>query len=227
MKNYILQHVPFESPAAILDWLNNNAFEIEYIRLYENYSFPSIKEVDWLVIMGGPMSVNDEAEFPWLAEEKKFIKNCIEAGKAVIGICLGAQLIANSLGSKVYQGKNKEIGWFPLQSENQNELIPEDTTVFHWHGETFDLPQKAILLASTPACRNQIFKLGNNVVGMQCHLEMTEPAVAGMLKNCSHEIQPAPFIQTTEEIKKGTEMFSQKANQVLFSLLNSIKATTK
>ena len=223
MKAHIIQHVPFESPAAIEHWLNNNAFDIHYIRLYENFSFPSIKEVDWLVIMGGPMSVNDEAEYPWLAEEKEFVKNCIEAGKIVLGICLGAQLIASSLGRKVYAGKNKEIGWFPIQAATADNLIPNNTTVFHWHGETFDLPEGATLLASTQVCHNQIFKLGDNVIGMQCHLEMTEASIAGMVENCSHEIQTAPYIQTIEEIKNGTKMFSEEANQVLFSLLNSLK----
>lgn len=223
MKAFIIQHVPFESPAAIENWLSSEAFNLNYIRLYENYSFPSIKEVDWLIIMGGPMSVNDEAEYPWLKEEKLFIKNCIEAGKIVFGICLGAQLIANSLGSRVYAGKNKEIGWFPIQAEKNESLIPDNITVFHWHGETFDLPEGANLLASTPVCRNQIFKLGNNVIGMQCHLEMTETSIAGMIENCSHELQPAPFVQTADEIKNGTKMFSKEANQVLFSLLNSLK----
>lgn len=219
---YIFQHVPFESPAAILDWLNEKNFAINYVRFYDQYTLPSVHDVDWLIIMGGPMSVNDEREYPWLPEEKKFIRNSIEARKKVVGICLGSQLIANALGCKVYQGSHKEIGWFPIRSVNTSDEIPNGVTVFHWHGETFDLPEKAELLASTEVCAHQIFKLNNNVLAMQCHLEMTKPAIEGMLQNCAHEIKPAPFIQTIDEINRGTEIFYTKANQVLFSLLNSL-----
>lgn len=227
MRAHIFQHADFESPAAILNWLTKNNFEISYTNFYENAEIPSIHNIDWLIIMGGPMSVNDEKEFPWLREEKKFIKQCIHSGKKVLGICLGAQLIANVLGSSIYNGKQKEIGWFPLKQIADPEntfLIPNDIMVFHWHGETFDLPVEARLLASTEACTNQIFQLHTNVLALQCHLEMTPQSIEGMLNNCSHELYQAPFIQNTDEIREDTKKFASGANLVLYSLLDNLNA---
>lgn len=230
MKAHIFQHVPFEKPSAILDWLTGQNFDITYTRFYESTHLPSLHDVDWLIIMGGPMSVNDEKELPWLIDEKNFIRQCIQSGKVVVGVCLGAQLIASATGSKIYPGKHKEIGWFPVYPVQNNEIqthpIPKEITVLHWHGETFDLPQGARLLASTEACANQIFMIDKHVLGMQCHLEMTPEAVAGMLKYCAHEIQPAPFIQTVEDINNGTLRFALNANLLLFSLLQTLKENT-
>lgn len=223
MKAWIFQHEPFEGPFAILDWLEDNGFEVFYSKFYMNETLPNPSEVDWLIIMGGSMSVNDEKTYPWLVEEKIFIRNCINSGKVVTGICLGAQLIANALGSKVYNAKNKEIGWFPIIRENNYNVIPPKIKVFHWHGETFDLPEGAKLIASSKACRNQIFLYNNNVLAMQCHPEMTPEAIAGMFDNCSDEIVTAPFIQTIDDMIAGTQKNATKANQVLFSLLDSLK----
>jgi GMP synthase-like glutamine amidotransferase len=223
MKAWIFQHESFEGPFAVLDWLEENGFEVNFTHLYRNESLPKQDEVDWLILMGGPMSVNDEKELPWLAEEKKFIKNCIEAGKKVVGVCLGSQLIASSLGCKVYPGKNKEIGWFPITREGNHSSLPTKIKVFHWHGETFDLPVGATLIASSKACNNQIFLYGDNVLAMQCHLEMTPEAIAGMFDNCSDEIVHAPYIQTIDDMIAGTQKNATKANKVLFSLLNSLR----
>ncbi|NJO69579.1 MAG: hypothetical protein HC830_10115 [Bacteroidetes bacterium] len=145
--------------------------------------------------------------------------------KTVIGVCLGAQMIANALGCKVYPGDQKEIGWFKINMYEDTVLGIEAKMpmVFHWHGETFDLPDKARLLASTGVCANQIFAVGNHVIGMQCHLEMTPASIEGMLKNCSGELQDAPYIQTEKEIREGTLKYASLANQVLFELLNALK----
>lgn len=223
MKAFIFQHVPFESPAAIKDWLEMKHFEINTVAFYSDYQLPSLDEVDCLVVMGGPMSVNDETEFPWLKKEKAFVKECIEAGKIVIGVCLGAQLIANALGCKVYQGQQKEIGWFPIKFIDTSIIKDKNPVVFHWHGETFDLPTEAKLIASTDVCAHQIFTIGTHVLAMQCHLEMTEPAVAGMLKNCASELVEAPYILSAKEIEAGTKQHAVAAKALLFKLLDSLK----
>jgi GMP synthase (glutamine-hydrolysing) len=183
---------------------------------------PNPEELEWIVVMGGSMSVNDEKEHPWLIEEKEFIKTCIQNGKIIIGICLGSQLIANALGSKVYKVKNKEIGWFPIFRESDFPGIPPKIKVFHWHGETFDLPEGAKLLASSKACRNQIFSYGDNVIAIQCHLEMEPMAIAGMFDNCGDEIVPDTYIQSIEDMIAGTQKNATKANKILFSLLDSL-----
>ncbi len=223
MKAIILQHEPFEGPFAVLDWLEDNGFEVHFTHVYRNEPLPEPDEVDWLIIMGGSMSVNDEKEFPWLVEEKKFIRHCIDVNKVVVGICLGSQLIANSLGSKVYKAKNKEIGWFPILRENNENTLPSKIKVFHWHGETFDLPEGSRLIASSKACKNQIFQYKNNVLAMQCHLEMTPLAIAGMFDNCSDEIKPDQYIQTIDDMIAGTQRNATKANNILFSLLDSLR----
>ena len=120
MKAHCLQHEPFEGIGAIELWLKKKNFDITYTRFYETEQFPSISNIDWLILMGGSMSVNDEQELPWLVKEKTFVRECISQDKVVIGICLGAQLIASSLGAKVYRNTQKEIGWFPIKKVNRN-----------------------------------------------------------------------------------------------------------
>jgi GMP synthase (glutamine-hydrolysing) len=223
MKALILQHEAFEGPFAVLDWLEENGFEVRFTHMYNNEPLPASDETDWLIVMGGSMSVNDENKFPWLVEEKKFIRKCIDSNKVVVGICLGAQLIANSLGCKVYKAKNKEIGWFQILRESDESNIPLKVKVFHWHGETFDLPEGSRLIASSKACKNQIFLYRNNVLAMQCHLEMTPVAIAGMFDNCSDDIKPGKYVQTIDDMIAGTEKNATKANKILFSLLDSLR----
>jgi len=139
MKLHWLQHVPFEGLGIIEEWAETNSFEFSCTRLHADEQLPRIGSFDWLVVMGGPMGIYDHEEHPWLVAEKRFIKNAIDAGKTVLGICLGAQLIADVLGAKVYAGPQKEIGWFPIRrAEGAPEIIPEELTAFHWHGDTFD-----------------------------------------------------------------------------------------
>ncbi len=144
MRAHYFQHVPFEGLGSIEPGLKKSGFEITGTRFFESAELPEINEIDLLIVMGGPMSVNDEDQFPWLAAEKKFINEAIHSGKPVLGICLGAQLIANALGARVYPNKVKEIGWFPIYGIAANDRscfsFPPKVDAFHWHGATFDLP---------------------------------------------------------------------------------------
>jgi GMP synthase-like glutamine amidotransferase len=151
------------------------------------------------------MSVNDEQMFPWLVHEKRFIGDVIARGKPVLGICLGAQMIANVLGSKVYPNPEKEIGWFPIQSTPTTGphnvfRFSDQCMVFHWHGETFDLPQGATRLAKSAACRNQAFQFGANVIGLQFHLETTPASARELVANCRDELVPAKYVQSEASI---------------------------
>ena len=205
MRAHYLQHVPFEGIGSIGSWLQSIRAETTGTRLFEDPTLPAVDDLDLLVIMGGPMSVNDEADFPWLVAEKEFIRTAIEKDKAVIGICLGAQLIANAMGAAVRSNKEKEIGWFPVAGEATSGAgdlfpFPEELLVFHWHGETFDLPVGAIRLARSHACENQAFQLGRRVIGMQFHLETTPVSARALAHYCRDELQPSRYVQTETEI---------------------------
>jgi GMP synthase-like glutamine amidotransferase len=205
MKAHILQHVPFEDIGSIRPWLENQQADITYTRFFDNERLPELKELDLLIVLGGPMSVNDEDIYPWLRPEKKLIFHTIQAGVPVIGICLGAQLIAGSLGASVYRNAHKEIGWFPIISTISHEDVfrfPSQCQAFHWHGETFDLPSGAIRLASSEACRNQAFQIGRHVFGLQFHLETTPESVRALIDHCRNELISGPYIQTEEQLQQ-------------------------
>lgn len=214
MRAHYFQHVPFEGLGSIEPWLIQHSFEITSTRFYEAAELPEIKDIDMLIVMGGPMSVNDEEKFPWLVAEKQFIGDAIAKNKPVLGICLGAQLIASALGAKVYPNKVKEIGWFPVHgiplSDKSVFCFPPSMEVFHWHGETFDLPAAgAIRLAKSDACVNQAFQYGKSVIGLQFHLETTPEAARNIVFNCRDElVVNAPYIQKDEKILSvGSETF--------------------
>ena len=204
MRAHCFQHVSFEGLGSIERFLKAHHFEISYTRFYEDVRLPNLEEIDFLIIMGGPMSVNDEDKFSWLKAEKQFIRAFIKTKKPVLGICLGAQLIASSMGTKVYPNTYKEIGWFPIEVASAHEIMtfhfPISTTVFHWHGETFDLPPNAIHLAKNKTCNNQAFQLGNHTIGLQFHLEMTKKTLHEMVMNSKDELIVSPFVQSEDEI---------------------------
>ena len=131
--------------------------------------------------------------FPWLVSEKQFIREAIRSGKPVLGICLGAQLIASAMGAGVYRNPLKEIGWFPIRGISSNDssvfCFPPSMIVFHWHGETFDLPPGATRLAKSDGCENQAFQFGQSVIGLQFHLETTPLAAREMVLNCRNELR--------------------------------------
>jgi GMP synthase-like glutamine amidotransferase len=223
MRTHYLQHVPFEDLGSIEGWLLDAGHEISCTRLYESEGFPEIAKIDLLVVMGGPMSVNDEQKYSWLVEEKNFIKNVIESGKPVLGICLGAQLIADSMGGDVFQNSVKEIGWLPITAaESQKRdlfLFPEETEVFHWHGETFSLPNGAIRTAESKGCKNQAFQIGRNVIGLQFHLETTQKSAQDLVDNCQDELVDGEYIQTAAEILSVSQERYDSINSLMGEIL--------
>ena len=224
MRAHYLQHVPFETLGYMEPWLRDAGYEISCSPLYRSAAFPDLETVDLIIVLGGPMSVNDEDAFPWLIEEKRFIRDAIEAGKPVLGICLGAQLMANSLGARVYKNHFKEIGWFPLQGIPRSGSpgifsFPPTMDVFHWHGETFDLPSGAFLLARTEACRNQAFQIGRNVIGLQFHLEMMPESARALVSNCRDELLPAKYVQSEAAILEVDSEKYQEINREMDRIL--------
>jgi GMP synthase-like glutamine amidotransferase len=227
----VFQHVAFETSARIGEWALSRGHEVAETHLYRGEPLPELDEFDWLVVMGGPMNVYEYRLFPWLRDERQLLERAIDSGKTVLGVCLGAQLLADALGARVYQNPEKEIGWLPIQfaaSAEVDRFFPQhdpELTVFHWHGDTFDLPRGACRLASSVACENQAFGFGNRIAGLQFHLECTRSAVAGMVGNGANELIPGPFIQTREQILEATNRF-EPGHSTLEKLLGRLESTT-
>lgn len=224
---HIFRHTRFEGPAVIKDWAESNNHSLAYTYLNNADPLPKLRDFDLLIVMGGPMSVHDEKIFPWLKEEKIFIRKAIDSGKTVIGICLGAQIIAEIMGGEVVTCKNKEIGWFPIiltKDGQQNSLfshLPESLIVFHWHGETFSLPAKAKLIASSEANANQVFTIGKNVVGLQCHFEITPDSIKLMAEKGSEELIVSDYVMAGDEIIQNS-IHSDNLNKYLFEILDRV-----
>ncbi|WP_417067187.1 type 1 glutamine amidotransferase [Niveibacterium terrae] len=205
MRVHVLQHVPFEALGSIDAWLAARDARVSWTRIYESAALPALAEFDLLIVLGGPMSVHDGELHPWLADEEALIGEAVRAGKAVLGICLGAQLIASSLGAAVHRGTHKEIGFFAIEAVASTDAkafrFPDSVEVFHWHGETFALPDGAVLLAKSTACAHQAFQFGPRAIALQFHLETTAASAALMLEHCADELIPGPFIQSAEAIR--------------------------
>ena len=203
MRIHLLQHVPHEGPAGIADWAMARGHTLTATRFHLGEPLPAIGDFDMLVVMGGPMSVNDEAAHPWLRAEKDFIAATVQEDRRVLGVCLGSQMVASALGKRVYAASRPEVGWFPIQVRPEAAAsrtfggFPPSFTPFHWHGETFDLPEGAIHLAESAACPNQAFEVefdggpargGALLLALQFHLEATEGSVRMMYEGQREEL---------------------------------------
>lgn len=224
MNAHYFQHVPFEDLGSIHSWLLAAGYAITRTPFFESATLPRPDQIDLLVVLGGPMSVNDEGRYPWLAVEKKFIRDIISSGKPVLGICLGAQLIACALGAKVYPNAVKEIGWFPVYGVDSGDAsvfsFPQSLQVFHWHGETFDLPPQAIRIAKSDHCENQAFQWGRSVIGLQFHLETTPEAARDIVAHCREELVSSPSVQNEREILSTGRKQYQAINACMGNVLS-------
>ena len=229
LKIRCFMHVPFEGPGVMADRIQEKGHRLEYTRFYEGESLPDASEVDLLIIMGGPMNVFDYHMHGWMQEEIDWVGEFIRSGKPVLGICLGAQIIAAALGEDVYPGPEKEIGWHNLQflpSLGEFRIfkaLPVARKVFHWHGDTFNIPKGAMRIASSQLFPNQGFIYERRVVALQFHLEMTPDAVKGMIDMCGDELVEGNYIQSAKEILAETSYFESN-QQVLFQFLDYLCA---
>lgn len=229
MNIHFLQHVPFEGLASIRGWINRGGHKVSCTRLYAGDSLPRPDSVDLLIVMGGPMGVHDSDEYPWLWAEKDFLRAVINAGKRVLGICLGAQLIADVLGARVYPNGQKEIGWFPVMrcatavESPLGRLLPENFAAFHWHGDTFDLPPGAAHLAQSAVCRHQAYAIDDRILGLQFHLETTPESAQELIEHGADELVNAPTIQTAEQMRAEPARFAE-LNRLMVALLDGLVA---
>lgn len=230
MKIHWLQHVPFEGLGAIEPWLLARGHTLSRTRFYAGETAPAdAADFDWLIVMGGPMNIYEYRTHPWLRAESRLIAQAAAAGRRVLGVCLGAQLIADALGGKVFQNAEREIGWFPVtpapgaQVDASPFAFPAATTVLHWHGDTFSLPPDARWLAQSEACAHQAFSVGPRVLGLQFHLEMTAADIAQIAQGCADELAPARYVQSAETLIAGAKVNAPPAAELLDRLLTALE----
>lgn len=213
LRLHYLQRVSFEGPGQIGPWAETAGVDITATRFFQDPALPVLETFDFLVILGGPMSTHVTHRYPWLDVEKQFIRDAVAAGKAVLGICLGAQLIAEALGARVYPNDHREIGWFDIERPQTavghaiGACLPPRIKVFHWHGDTFDLPEGALQIARSAVCRNQGFVAGDRVVGLQFHLETTPESLQALITNGSDDLKPGPYVQSIDSMRSENECY--------------------
>jgi len=208
MDIHVLQHFEVEGPGLIGPWAARHGHRLVVHPLYRGANLPEASSVSHVVVLGGPMNIYQEAEYPWLAAEKAWLKTVIAQGGSLLGICLGAQLLADCLGAVTTRNPQPEIGWFPLELSRRAQSHPffrdwpASPLVIHWHGDTFALPEGALLLGSSEGCRHQGFLFGDRVVGLQFHLEWP-PATAEALLAADYPADGGRYVQTPEAILAG------------------------
>ena len=226
MRLHCLQHVPFEDPAAVADWARTRGVELTVAPLYEDPTLPTSADFDWLLVLGGPMSVHDTDAFPFLNAEMDLVRAAVAAGRGVIGLCLGGQLIARALGGRVGPSPAREIGWWPVAAtEDAEGLLPARFEAFHWHGEAFVPPPGARRLASSEGCPAQGFALGERVLALQFHLETTPAAAAALIRHCPEDLAPGRWVQGADDILADAGRF-EAANALMTTLLDRLTGNT-
>jgi GMP synthase-like glutamine amidotransferase len=193
MSVLIIKHVEIEGPGLVEDCLKGERIPYQIINLESGIHLPKLDDFSAVVILGGPMNVYEEDRYPFLREEDHFIKESIQRGKKVLGICLGAQLIAKALGAKVTKALVKEIGWFDVSLTGAGlhdplfSRLPETFSVFQWHEDTFNIPSAGRLIATSNPVPHQAFRYGENAYGLQFHLEVTEEMIREWMKTYEEE----------------------------------------
>lgn len=211
----VFQHDPQEDLGIFAHVLGRHQLSLRYIRFFQDEMPPEDwEDVRALVILGGPMGAQEENQYPFLKWEKTIVRTALKQGIPILGICLGAQLIAAATGGEVYQGNFKEIGWYPISITIEGQMdsllgyLPEKPTVFQWHGDGFDLPKGAQRLASSVYYDNQAFRIGRNVYGLQFHLEATPTMIERWMDHHWKELAQIPYI-SPDKIRADTRSYSE------------------
>jgi GMP synthase-like glutamine amidotransferase len=198
---YSLEHAPHEDPVYITQWLYDRQIILHPVRLYLGDHFPDLNDVGILLIMGGFINIYDEDDFPWLVQEKLFIKAVIDAGKPVLGICLGGQLVSDILGGRVTKASVPEYGWHTtsrvcsavdrkwISSSQGSGIFPDKIEVFEWHQDTFSIPPGAVRIYASDLCENQAYVYRDRIIGLQFHPEMDDPTIRDFLVHSSPELR--------------------------------------
>lgn len=226
-KIHYLQHVSHEGPGSIKTWAEKHGHALKRTALFEGDDLPDPREPDLLVILGGPMNIYEEEQYPWLKAEKRFIREWLALSKPVLGICLGSQLLADVLGGRVVRNDETEIGWWPVETEEaaaDSPLFkdwPNKFTTLHWHGDRVELPAGASPLFRSEGCPVQGFQYGERMAGLQFHPETTPTSLQAMITHNRDEIVEGRFIQAEEELL-GEQPALAEGNRLLDRLLDSL-----
>ena len=226
----VFQHVAHEILGTLDPLLRDAGFRIKYVN-FERHpdAEPNLEGYDGLIVLGGPMNVDEVESYPNLKTEVDLIKLAIEKEMPVLGVCLGSQLLAKALGAKVTKNSEKEIGWYdvsPTGEGLEDSLLSNFTQtekIFQWHGDTFDLPKGAMLLASSPLCKNQAFRYGDKVYGFQFHLEVDKPMIERWLQvpENKKEIEDLRGKIDPEQIKADTPEYISRLNDLSNLVFNN------
>jgi GMP synthase-like glutamine amidotransferase len=223
MKICVLQHAVSEGPGEIATWAELRGHEVSVYQLYRGEHLPRFDSFDMLVVMGGEMNIYQYRFWPWLKPEREFIKATLDKGKPVVGICLGAQFIADALGARAVQNAEVELGWWPVTWTNTARAVfpelPASSTVLHWHGDTFELPAGAIRLGLSEGCPQQGFVIKDKCLALQFHLEVNPDIVADFVKS-QDEWPEGPLVQTQERVQSEAASHYEKDRALLHSLLD-------
>jgi len=212
---HCIQHIPTDDLGSIKQWISERGYSLTVSKLWESPNLPTdVNDFDWLILLGGTMSANDDHKYEWMSPEKALIREAVKADKIILGICLGAQLIASSLGAQVKRNTNKEIGWFPLvlTSHGQNspffKVVADQVCL--WHEDTFDIPEGGILLASSECTVNQAFVLHDSVLGVQFHPEFTYEGTKELVSSNMQEFSTGSFVQSADEFLNAEKFKGQE-----------------
>jgi len=226
MKFTIFQHVPYESPGYILDWIIEKGHSTEEVNFYDHPKLPALDATENLIVMGGPMNIYDDNEFSWLPEERDFIKNAIQQGTKVLGICLGSQLIADAMNAQVFKNEHEEVGWLEVDVDEKNlpekfkGIFPERFKTFHWHGDTFNMPDGIKGFVSSKATANQAF-ITENIAAFQFHMEMNPEGVIALIEhNETLFEEDLPFVQKPGQMLHMNEIHESN-RKILFQFLDT------